>query len=102
VRKTLLAVLVIAVSACRPPRAPEPAFPINASFDCEGVLMAAMFDRDRVVLTLYDGNLTLPQVVSASGARYSDGRDTFWDRGAEATLERGGRTQICRRGYEVE
>lgn len=36
-----------------------------------------------------DGNqLTLPHVVSASGARYSDGKYTFWSKGNTAFVER--------------
>ncbi len=32
----------------------------------------------------------LPRAVSASGARYSDGHMTFWEKGGTAFLERDG------------
>jgi putative lipoprotein len=38
--------------------------------------------------------------VSASGARYSDGTDTFWNKGREATFERRGHTETCRERRE--
>jgi heat shock protein HslJ len=42
------------------------------------------------------GPVTLPRVVSASGARYSDGRTTYWSKGSEATLETAGaRPRVC-------
>lgn len=40
-----------------------------------------------VRLLLPDTTLTLPHVVSASGARYSEGRYTYWSKGDEALLE---------------
>lgn len=48
----------------------------------DGKTVAASFDLDRnlVTVTLPDGRrLTLPAAPSASGARYSDGRETFWE-----------------------
>ena len=42
-------------------------------------------DSVRVQRDLYA--VTLPRVLSASGARYSDGSATFWSRGDEARLE---------------
>jgi para-nitrobenzyl esterase len=45
---------------------------------------------------LASGPVTLPIVRSASGARYSDGRTTYWSRGAEATIERAGASpRVC-------
>ncbi len=47
-----------------------------------GKTAAASFDLDRnlVTVTLPDGSsVTLPAALSASGARYSDGRETFWE-----------------------
>ena len=74
----------------------EPAFPIVARFECGGFALPATFYRDRVVLSRPQGELSLPQVISASGARYSDGRTTFWNKGTEATLESDdGRTTMC-------
>ncbi len=44
---------------------------VNASFD---------LNLDQVNVSLPDGrNLTLPSAPSASGARYSNGKETFWE-----------------------
>jgi membrane-bound inhibitor of C-type lysozyme len=43
-------------------------------------------EGDRVRVQIGDeAPLTLPQVVSASGAKYMTARHAFWDRGGEAT-----------------
>jgi putative lipoprotein len=39
------------------------------------------------VLYLPSGPLKLPQVISGSGARYSDGETTFWIKGDDAYME---------------
>lgn len=47
-----------------------------------GEVIKASFDLnfDQVTISLPDGrNLTLPSVSSASGARYSNGNETFWE-----------------------
>jgi putative lipoprotein len=74
--------------------------PIRARFDCDTLALTAIFHEDRVVIELPERSLTLPHVVSASGARYSDGAVTFWNKGREATFELGGRTQTCRERHE--
>jgi len=48
----------------------------------DGKTATASYDLDRnlVTVTLPDGRrVTLPAAPSASGARYSDGRETFWE-----------------------
>lgn len=46
-------------------------------------------------LSLPDGTLTLPQAVSASGARYADQRgNEFWSKGSQATLTLQGKPQV--------
>ena len=46
-------------------------------------------------LSLPDGVLTLPQAVSASGARYADQRgNEFWSKGSQATLTLQGKPQV--------
>ena len=36
----------------------------------------------------FDGrDLRLPHVISGSGARYSDGKTTFWNKGRSALVE---------------
>jgi membrane-bound inhibitor of C-type lysozyme/uncharacterized membrane protein len=76
--------------------APPAKLPIAARFDCDTLALTATFHDDRVVLELPERSLTLPHVVSASGARYSDGPVTFWNKGREATFELDGRKQTCR------
>ncbi len=68
---------------------------IEATFVCpDGTSIPAVFDNGAgtVTVTLPDGELTLPQVVSGSGARYSDGTTTFWNNGNEALVEVNGET----------
>ncbi|WP_409310809.1 MliC family protein [Pectobacterium sp. B1J-3] len=44
---------------------------------------------------LLDGERhNLPQVISASGARYSDGSYTFWSKGNHAFIQRGERVIV--------
>ena len=55
----------------------------------------AMYDRARktVTLTTSDGEVTLPQAVSASGARYTadeDEDEVFWNKGANASYWKNG------------
>ena len=80
--------------------APPSKAPIVARFDCDTLALMATFHHDRVVIELTDRTLTLPHVVSASGARYSDGTVTFWSKGREAALELNGRHQTCRERRE--
>jgi inhibitor of cysteine peptidase len=78
----------------------------------DGKMAEARFDLDRnlVTVTLPDGrNVTLPVGMSASGARYTDGRETFWEhqgsgrffRGEallfEGALQEGDRADSCMR-----
>lgn len=50
----------------------------------------ARLEEEKVWLFLPGRTLPLPRVPAASGAKYSDGRLTFWSRGEEALLETGG------------
>jgi putative lipoprotein len=74
--------------------------PIVARFDCDTLALTATFHDDRVVIELPERTLTLAQVLSGSGARYSNGGATFWNKGREATFEMKGRTQTCRERRE--
>ena len=104
--RTALAVCgVLLLAACTqaPAEPPAPAAavpdetpPIAARFACDEVAVAATFYADRAELQLPGRTLTLPQVAAASGARYSDNLNTFWNKGNEATFELEGRTQSCR------
>jgi len=54
---------------------------LSASFDTEG---------KKVTLTLPGGGtVVLPQAISASGARYSDGNRTFWEHQDKAVYTEG-------------
>jgi len=76
-------------------------------FDCDSGNMAAIrFWNDRCRLTgmLKSQNLdfTLPQVISGSGARYSDGKIVVWNKGNEVFIDLGnGQTFSCVKKSEV-
>jgi membrane-bound inhibitor of C-type lysozyme len=54
------------------------------------VIPATPGKGEEVQLTLPDKSaLTLPRVVSASGAKYSNGNFTFWSKGNTAFVEQG-------------
>lgn len=75
--------------------------PIVARFDCDTLALTVTFHDDRVIIEVPEQRpLMLPHVVSASGARYSDGTDTFWNKGRDATFERHGHTEMCRERRE--
>jgi membrane-bound inhibitor of C-type lysozyme len=46
-------------------------------------------------LVIGDETHDLPHVVSASGARFSDGKITWWEHGGEAELSRGSVETEC-------
>ncbi|MEK9645344.1 MAG: MliC family protein [Alphaproteobacteria bacterium] len=49
-----------------------------------------VFAGDTATIVFADGKRrTLSRAISASGARYTDGSMTFWDRGAEGAFRRG-------------
>ena len=98
----ILSVLMVAIVGCVPIQAPptaeieEPATgnTIEAAFVCpDGTSLETVFDNDAyndaytVTVTLPDGTFTLPLVESGSGAKYSDGSTTFWNKGDEAMVE---------------
>ncbi|CNI34244.1 putative lipoprotein [Yersinia rohdei] len=59
-------------------------------YQCGGTQLTVMQDnqQDKVSLILDGKQLSLPQVRAASGAKYSDGRYTFWSKGNSAFVER--------------
>jgi membrane-bound inhibitor of C-type lysozyme len=72
---------------------------IKASFACEaGKKIQAVFvngDKPSVRLLLSDGReLTLPQVLSGSGARYANADESFvfWNKGRTAFIQEQGKT----------
>ena len=85
-------IVEVAADEVAPPPASDP-LPLRAHvFECaDGTRVVAEFGADhRVALTLSDRELSLPQVRSGSGARYSDGEVVFWDTGDTALLGFGG------------
>ena len=69
---------------------------INAPFECNNrKTITAMFSNREVRISLSDGReITLPQVASASGARYSnsDGSFVFLNKSNTASIQEFGRT----------
>jgi membrane-bound inhibitor of C-type lysozyme len=61
------------------------------SFRCpDGQTVMAQFQlpEDQFVNVRFAGReLRLPHVISGSGARYSDGKTTFWNRGRSVLME---------------
>lgn len=65
------------------------------AFQCDGgKRFQAEFSQESAQLTLpsQDDTITLPQVVSASGVSYSDGRTMLFTKGEEAFIEVDGET----------
>ncbi len=60
-------------------------------YQCEdGKTFEAEYLIEQAQLTLAGRKLTLPQVRSASGTRYSDGQTTLFTKGTEAFIEENG------------
>jgi membrane-bound inhibitor of C-type lysozyme len=60
------------------------------SFRCpDGQTVLAQFQpQDQFVNVRFAGReLRLPHVISGSGARYSDGKTTFWNKGRSVLME---------------
>ncbi len=93
-----LALAGLALAGCNSPTpddtaaAPdEAAVPSEtAVFECPGgeTIIAEFDGTETVVVTLPDQEpVTLAATEAASGARYSDGTTTFWNKGDEALVE---------------
>lgn len=71
--------------------APTAAHPNHVDYSCEdGFQFSADVSPDRVVLHVQGREVTLPHVVSASGARYSANGLTYWSKGPDALYEQEG------------
>ncbi len=99
----LLVLACTALAACE--RAPEASGAAGDAlqayvWNCDGDLtlrMKNLLREGAITLEMHEGGRKLPQVVSASGAKYSDGSLTFWTKGDTATLERAGAAPVqCR------
>jgi len=92
---------VAAPAATAPAEVPPPEGVLRAYvWDCDGGLtlrMKNLYREDAITLEMHEGPRRLPLVVSASGAKYSDGSLTFWSQGDTAILEREGTAPVnCR------
>ncbi|MDO9509318.1 MAG: MliC family protein [Thermovirgaceae bacterium] len=56
-------------------------------YDFFGLRFEVRFVEGGAILYLPDGPLELPQAVSGSGARFTDGETTFWIKGDNACME---------------
>jgi uncharacterized membrane protein len=54
------------------------------AYDCDGLPVAVRPGDGRLTLMLPDRELVLPQVETASGARYAEGEEGFWAKGVES------------------
>ena len=95
----LLGAVTCSASSCAAPETgPSTDHSIAASFACDdGKKIHAVFvtgSQPSVKLSLSDGReMVLPQVISASGARYAnlDESFVFWNKGRSAFVEEAGR-----------
>jgi thioredoxin 1 len=98
---TIVLAAVIVVIAVKPseqtssqPQAPEQV--IRAEFSCSGgKTIQASFNNDTSTVTLRlsdDRDITLPQAISASGARYANEDESFvfWNKGNTAFIQENG------------
>lgn len=92
-----LAVFAIAVFAT------GAAFATEASYKCDGgTELTAIFSpvgstpgQVELLFAGEDGDLVLPQAMSADGGRYADADNEFWIKGNSATLTRDGKSETC-------
>src|SRR3546814_2721298 len=59
-------------------------------FKCDDFAFIAKFSPGQVELATPGRNIILPHVISGSGARYSDGHTTLWNKGNDAMFEMSG------------
>ncbi|MDA5193270.1 MliC family protein [Govanella unica] len=65
------------------------------TFSCpDGHNLTVRFHDQRADFSLAGQSLSLPQVVSASGARYSDEQTTLWNKGREVFIEQAGKPDM--------
>lgn len=80
-------IAILLQRAINPNAVAPPAANSGMGYKCDEVEFIAKFGNDKVQILLAGRTLILPHVVSGSGARYSDGSNTFWSKGNEALLE---------------
>jgi putative lipoprotein len=85
-------------SATRTPAPDEPlqAYVWNCD-DGQTIRMRNLLRENAITIEMHEGGRKLPQAVSASGVRYTDGSLTFWTKGDTALFERQGSAPVnCR------
>ena len=78
-----------------PASAEDKAAVIYRCDDGEGATARFVSEPSEVMLTTGGQSFRLPQGLSGSGARYTDGKVLFWIKGNDAQLEAPGRTTSC-------
>lgn len=84
-RPVLAAACVLAAAGCT--TASRPPGPFSYACDAGRAFTVAFTASDRVTVTAGGRAVTMPQVMSGSGARFSDGEAVYWSKGRTATLE---------------
>jgi putative lipoprotein len=86
--------MLLLLASCGTPPLPERHF----VFDCGEDEFSVTFRGDTALVAIRDTIFALPQAVSASGARFTDGTSTFWEHQGTADFELPGLTyQSCPR-----
>jgi uncharacterized membrane protein len=62
--------------------------------DGQTIRMRNLLRDDAITIERHEGGRKLPRVVSASGAKYSDGSLTFWTKGDTASFEQAGSAPV--------
>jgi len=84
------------LSACA--ATPRPSMDASADmavFQCGDYHVETRYHDDAITLRIGSHELTLPQAISASGARFKDGANEFWNSGSEALLTLDGTRSDC-------
>jgi membrane-bound inhibitor of C-type lysozyme len=97
----LAAALLTACASVPPPTPTAPGFTRNTrsilTYGCRDgttLIVAYLVSPDSVQITYADGRRqTLPNVISASGARYAASGVEFWSKGDEAMFTAAGKAQ---------
>lgn len=94
--KSIYVVLIAILSNTIPITAQSQVEPNRVTYQCEKeqslqvtfLAQSNVYPDGAAAVTFPDGKtLTLPQVISGSGARYSDGKTTFWTKGEGGFVE---------------
>jgi putative lipoprotein len=87
-KRAALAVLALTASCAAPPAQEPAARGETQVYYCpENFQFVARAGREDAWLFLQDGEVTLPAVPAASGAKYANATTSFWTKGDEALLE---------------